>query len=71
MRRGQVDLYGTPLKDFRDWNRVGFVPQRVTATAGVPASVWEVVASGRVGHRIPLLPMRRSDRQAVRRDGEP
>lgn len=66
LRRGRVALYDTPLKQFRDWNRVGFVPQRVTATAGVPASVWEVVASGRVAHRLPLLPMRRADKEAVR-----
>ena len=66
LRRGRVTLYGTPLKEFRDWSRIGFVPQRVTATAGVPASVWEVVASGRVGRRLPLLPMRRADKEAVR-----
>ena len=42
-RRGEVDLFGTPLADFREWRRVGFVPQRVSAAAGVPASVREVV----------------------------
>jgi zinc transport system ATP-binding protein len=66
LRRGSVELFGTPLAGFRDWRRVGFVPQRVTATAGVPASVWEVVASGRLAHLRPLQPMRRADRDAVR-----
>jgi zinc transport system ATP-binding protein len=66
LRRGSVDLFGTPLDRFRDWRRIGFVPQRMTATAGVPASVWEVVASGRLAHLRPLQPMRRADKQAVR-----
>ncbi len=66
LHRGSVRLYGTDLQDFRDWRRVGFVPQRVTAGSGVPASVWEVVASGRAAHRPPLLPIRRADKEAVR-----
>jgi zinc transport system ATP-binding protein len=66
LRRGSVELFGTPLADFRDWRRVGYVPQRATATAGVPASVWEVVAAGRVARRRPWQPLRRSDRAAIR-----
>ncbi len=66
LRRGSVELFGTPLGQFRQWHRVGFVPQRVTATAGVPASVWEVVASGRLARLRPLQPMRRADKDAVR-----
>jgi zinc transport system ATP-binding protein len=66
LRRGLVELFGTPLDQFGDWHRIGFVPQRMTATAGVPASVWEVVASGRLAHLRPLQPMRRADKQAVR-----
>jgi zinc transport system ATP-binding protein len=67
LRRGSVELFGTPLPRFRGWRRIGFVPQRVTATAGVPASVWEVVASGRLARLRPLQPMRRKDKDAVRR----
>ena len=63
--RGTVSLFGTPLDRFHDWQRIGFVPQRVTATAGVPASVWEVVASGRLSRRPLLRPMRKADRAAV------
>jgi zinc transport system ATP-binding protein len=66
LRRGSVELFGMPLHRFRGWSRVGFVPQRVTATAGVPASVWEVVASGRLARLRPLQPMRRKDKDAVR-----
>ena len=66
LRRGTVELFGTPLDRFRDWRRIGFVPQRVTATGGVPASVREVVASGRIARLRPLQPMRRADKDAVR-----
>ena len=52
-------LFGTPFADFRDWKRVGFVPQRASAASGVPATVWEVVASGRISRRRPLLPLSR------------
>ena len=63
--RGEVRLFGTPLAQFHDWHRVGFVPQRVSAASGVPASVREVVASGRLSRRRPFRPRRREDRQAV------
>jgi zinc transport system ATP-binding protein len=62
---GHLELFGTPLEDFHDWKRVGFVPQRVTATSGVPASVWEVVASGRLTHRRLFRPLSRADRAAI------
>lgn len=65
LARGQVRLFGSPLDDFREWDRLGYVPQRSPIAQGVPSSVWEVVASGRVAHRRPLLPLRRDDRAAV------
>jgi zinc transport system ATP-binding protein len=63
--RGEVRLFGIPLGDFHDWRRVGFVPQRVSAASGVPASVREVVASGRLSRRRVFVPQRRADRDAV------
>jgi zinc transport system ATP-binding protein len=63
--RGEVRLFGTPLEDFHDWRRVGFVPQRVGAASGVPATVREVVASGRLSRRRPFVPSTRGDREAV------
>lgn len=64
--RGEVLLFETPLARFRQWHRIGFVPQRATAAAGVPASVTEVVASGRLSRQRLLQPTRRTDRDAVR-----
>ena len=64
---GDLRIYGTPIASYDDWSRVGFVPQRASAESGVPASVWEVVASGRLTHRRPFRPMSRADRAAVER----
>jgi len=65
LTRGHVELFGTPLGEFSAWRRVGFVPQRSGATTGVPASVREVVAAGRLAHLRPLQRQRRVDRDAV------
>lgn len=48
---GDVQLFGTSLSKRRQvpWMRVGYVPQRVSATAGVPATALEVVRSGLLG----------------------
>ncbi|WP_205470860.1 metal ABC transporter ATP-binding protein, partial [Nocardioides sp. SYSU D00038] len=62
---GSLELFGTPFDRFRDWHRIGFVPQRVGAASGVPASVWEVVASGRLTRRRLLRPLSAADRRAV------
>ena len=51
MSSGSVELFGTPLADFRERRRLGYVPQRSRAVAGVPATVREVVASGRLAYR--------------------
>ncbi|GHF34912.1 ABC transporter [Streptomyces mashuensis] len=61
---GELELFGTPRRRFRDWKRVGYVPQRTTAAGGVPATVREVVLSGRLA-RTKLGPARRADREAV------
>lgn len=45
---GEIEIFGTPRRRFRDWKRVGYVPQRTTAAGGVPATVTEIVASGRL-----------------------
>jgi zinc transport system ATP-binding protein len=62
---GDVRLFGTPLPRFGDWYRVGYVPQRSTIAQGVPATVREVVASGRLARRRPFVPARAADRTAV------
>ncbi|MEU5362538.1 metal ABC transporter ATP-binding protein [Streptomyces sp. NPDC005925] len=63
---GDVELFGTPRRRFRDWARVGYVPQRTTAAGGVPATVTEIVTSGRLS-RARFGMLRRADHEAVRR----
>jgi zinc transport system ATP-binding protein len=62
---GAVSLFGTPLPHFRDWHRVGYVPQRSNLGTGVPATVREVVATGRIARRRPFLPLSRQGQDVV------
>jgi zinc transport system ATP-binding protein len=63
--RGAIELFGIPQRKFRDWQRVGYVPQRLGAGSGVPATVGEVVASGRLARRGIFRPSGAADRAAV------
>jgi zinc transport system ATP-binding protein len=65
LRRGTVQLFGIELDRFHQWSRIGYVPQRSTINL-TRAKVSEIVGSGRLGHRLPFLPPRRGDRDAVR-----
>lgn len=62
---GTVTLFGTPLRRFRDWKKIGYVPQRIGAGSGVPATVREVVAAGRLARRGLFRPSSATDRDAV------
>ncbi|WBB95373.1 MULTISPECIES: metal ABC transporter ATP-binding protein [unclassified Solwaraspora] len=65
LRSGSVHLFGVPATRFRQWHRIGYVPQRLGAGSGVPATVGEVVASGRLARRGVLRPPGAADRTAV------
>ncbi|MGH7246161.1 MAG: metal ABC transporter ATP-binding protein [Candidatus Levyibacteriota bacterium] len=46
--KGDVLLYGTPIKKFRDWSKIGYVSQKVThIDPHFPMTVEEVVTMGR------------------------
>ncbi|TNC33490.1 metal ABC transporter ATP-binding protein [Mumia zhuanghuii] len=62
---GEVRLFGTPLRRFRQHQRIGYVPQRSTAAAGVPSTVHEVVMSGRLSRRPFAGLASRDDKAAV------
>ncbi|MEU0549918.1 metal ABC transporter ATP-binding protein [Micromonospora sp. NPDC005979] len=62
---GSITLFDRPLRQFRQWQRIGYVPQRLGAGSGVPATVREVVASGRLARRGILRPPGAADRAAV------
>ena len=62
---GSVRIFGSDVAELDGRDRIGFVPQRATAAGGVPASVREVVASGRLTRRRFLRLPSRADRRAV------
>jgi zinc transport system ATP-binding protein len=45
---GTARLFGKPTGEFRDWSRVGYVPQKAALDPALPATVQEVVATGLV-----------------------
>lgn len=46
--RGTVRLFGHPPSSFRQWGRLGYVPQKATLDPALPVTVQEVVATGLV-----------------------
>jgi len=64
-RDGRVMLLGTPIEQFRDWKRIGYVPQRLALPTSMPATVGEVVLSGRISRAGLLRPYSKVDREAA------
>jgi zinc transport system ATP-binding protein len=63
---GEIRLFGIPRERFRDFTRIGYVPQHHTLTAAVRATITEVVEVGRLPHRPWWRPQSRLDRDVVR-----
>ena len=60
--KGSVALFGTPLSDFRDWHKVGYLPQSLHLVNPVfPATVHETVGLG-------LLSLKRFPKRLNRAD---
>jgi zinc transport system ATP-binding protein len=62
---GTLELFGVPARQFGERFRLGYVPQRQAVGGPVPATVREVVGSGRLGRGRRRGP--ESDRDAVAR----
>jgi zinc transport system ATP-binding protein len=46
-QKGAVDIFGQPLTSFRQWNRIGYLPQRISALNNhFPSTVEEIVQLG-------------------------
>jgi len=43
---GDIRLFGEPIRQFRNWDRIGYVPQKHGLNPQFPASVRDVVLSG-------------------------
>jgi len=64
---GSVELFGVPAHEFHDRFRIGYVPQRHTAGGTIPATVREVVSSGRLSRSRWWARPGAADREAVER----
>jgi zinc transport system ATP-binding protein len=62
---GNVQLFGDDPRHLRDRGRLGYVPQRAALAPDLPATVSEVVASGRLARRGWWRRPRAADRAAV------
>ena len=62
---GSVRLFGVAPGAFRDWHKIGYVPQRTVFDAGLPVRVDEVVATGLVSARERLARSRAETRRRI------
>jgi zinc transport system ATP-binding protein len=63
--RGSVRIFGTNPEAFDQRWRLGYVPQRPTLASEVPATVEEIVTSGRLSRRGWWRPLTSKDRRAI------
>jgi zinc transport system ATP-binding protein len=61
---GRIELFGVPSEEFRDWRRIGYVPQRGSVSIK-QATVAEVVATGRLSTRRPFTLTSSTDRARI------
>ena len=65
---GRLELFGRPAASFRQWRRIGYLPQSTTPPMPrFPATVEEIVACGRLAHAGGRLRLSEADRAAIDR----
>ena len=63
---GTVKIFGKKLKSFKEWYKIGYVPQRASLVdENFPATVEDIVSMGRVAQRSLFGGMSREDKAAV------
>ena len=63
---GKIKLYGKKIKNFKEWYKIGYVPQRASLVdANFPATVEDIVNMGRVSKRSFFRGMSQEDKNAV------
>ncbi len=49
---GEIRIYGRKLRDFKEWHKIGYVPQRAShVDSSFPATVLDIVKMGRTSQR--------------------
>ncbi len=63
---GSVKIFGKKIKNFKDWNKIGFVPQRAAQVdQNFPATALDIVKMGRISKRKLFSSESEEDIQAV------
>jgi len=63
---GEVRLFGKKLKNFKEWYKIGFVPQRASLVdENFPATVEDIVKMGRIANRGIFAGFSREDAKIV------
>lgn len=66
--KGSVELFGTPIEHFKEWSKIGYVPQKaLNFDSNFPATVEEVVRMGRFGKRGLFHSMTKEDTKEVQK----
>ena len=63
---GEIKLFGKKLKDFKEWYKIGYVPQRASLVdENFPATVEDIVKMGRIAKRGLFAGVSKEDREKV------
>ncbi len=63
---GSIKLFGKDISQFKDWSKIGYVPQKATSfDTNFPATVFEVVLMGTFGKRGIFHQTTTQDKEAV------
>ena len=63
---GEIKLFGKPIKAFKEFYKIGYVPQRATLVdSSFPATVKEVVAMGRLSLKKGFFSQSAEDKRAI------
>ena len=64
---GEIKLFGKKLSDFKEWHKIGFVPQRASLVdQNFPATALDIVKMGRVSKRGIFSKETQEDKDAVK-----
>lgn len=65
---GTVKLFGTNRNEFKQWQKIGYVPQKaVNFDSHFPATVYEVAAMGRIARRGLMRSLTKKDHSAIQK----
>lgn len=66
-KNGTVKLFGQNTYDFKDWHKIGYVPQKLANfDVNFPASIYEVVLMGRYSNKKLFQKTTEADKESVR-----